>query len=521
MVYKFDSYELDTVRFELRNAGTPLPIEPQVFVLLELLISNQGRMISKDEIFEYVWEGRIVSEAALSSRIRSARKAIGDSGKTQRFIKTVHGSGFRFDGEVELMNAKKHSPPQEPEKEKTSSNGAMARPTVAVMPFLNLSGDPDQEYFSDAITSDIISALSKHRWLEVTARNTTFGFKGTKLGAKQLGKELDVGYLVEGTVRRAGDRIRVTAELIDASSAIQLWTDRYDRQFEDIFAVQDEITAKLGARLEPEIGTAERMKVVVNEKRDLGAWENFHLGVWHFFRFTGEDNLEAQRLLQLSRDQDKHFGEAHAWWAYAVILGMVYWDTKPSDENLTAALEATQRAIKIDPQNAVFHALKARVQLARKEYGNAIAENEFAIDLNPTFAAAFCGLGDSLAYEGRYEDSIEEFEKAITLSPNDPQRWAFFTYGALALIFQGDYERAVEWTEKAAMIPNCQYWTYAHRAVALAHQGKSDEALKAAEELLKLAPQFSLAFAEEKLFYLKIPEQLNGYLDGLRKAGIE
>ena len=184
-------------------------------------------------------------------------------------------------------------------------------------------------------------------------------------------------------------------------------------------------------------------------------------------------------------------------------------------------MEATQRAIKIDPQNAVFHALKARVQLARKEYGNAIAENEFAIDLNPTFAAAFCGLGDSLAYEGRYEDSIEEFEKAITLSPNDPQRWAFFTYGALALIFQGDYERAVEWTEKAAMIPNCQYWTYAHRAVALAHQGKSDEALKAAEELLKLAPQFSLAFAEEKLFYLKIPEQLNGYLDGLRKAGIE
>ena len=520
MVYKFDKFELDTVRFELRHSGTPLPIEPQVFVLLQLLISNPGRMITKDEIFDHVWQGRIVSEAALSSRIRSARKAIGDSGKTQHFIKTVHGSGFRFEGEVEVAGEKQPSRAEETAKAETSDKKSMARPTVAVMPFLNLSGEQDQEYFSDAITSDIISALSKHRWLEVTARNTTFGFKGTKLGAKQLGKELDVGYLVEGTVRRAGDRIRVTAELIDASNAVQLWTDRYDRQFEDIFAVQDEITSMLGARLEPEIGTAERMKVVVTQNRDLGAWENFHLGVWHFFRFTGKDNLEAQRLLQLSREQDKHFGEAHAWWAYAVILGMVYWDTKPSKQNLDAALEATQRAIKIDPQNAVFHALKARVQLARKEYGNAIAENEFAIDLNPTFAAAFCGLGDSLAYEGRYEDSIKEFETAITLSPNDPQRWAFFTYGALALIFQGDFERAVKWTQKAEMIPNCQYWTFAHRAVAQAHLGQNKEAAKAVEELLAMAPQFSLSFAQEKLFYLKLPEQLEIYLDGLKKAGV-
>ena len=519
MVYRFDAYELDTERFELRKAGTPQAIEPQVFLLLELLVSNNGKMVSKDAIMNQVWKGRIVSEAALSSRIRSARQAIGDSGKEQRLIKTVHGSGFRFECNMQTEgNSGKTDKTASPD---LAAQGGKSRPSIAVLPFANQSRDPDQEYFSDAITSDIISALSKHRWLEVTARNTTFGYKQSSIGAKELGDILGVDYLVEGSVRRAGERIRVTASLIDAESGIQRWTDRYDREFKDVFAVQDEITAMLVARLEPEIGTAERQKVVETRKMDLSAWEHFHLGVWHFFRFTGKDNLEAQRLLQLSREQDKYFGEAHAWWAYAVILGMVYWDTQPSQENLDAALEATQKAIQIDPQNAVFHALKARVQLARKEYSNAIAENEFAIDLNPTFAAAFCGLGDSLAYEGRYEESIQEFEKAIALSPNDPQRWAFFTYGALALIFMGEYEKAVDWTEKAALIPNCQYWTFAHRAVALAHLGKQKEAFKAAEELLKMAPQFTFRFAEEKLFYLKIPEQLEGYLEGLKKAGIQ
>jgi len=520
MVYKFDTFELDVERFELRKGGSPHPVEPQVFLLLELLISNCGRMISKDKIHEHIWQGRIVSEAALSSRIRSARQAIGDSGKNQRFIKTVHGSGFRFDGAVEISDPGSTGNKQTDPQEAAMVSSSMKKPTVAVLPFRNLSGDSEQEYFSDAITSDIISTLSKHRWLDVTARNSTFGFKGTKLGANQIAKELGVSYLIEGSVQRSGDRIRVTAELIDAETGMQKWTDRYDRKFKDVFAVQDEITTMVVARLEPEIGTAERLKVVKTDRRDLGAWENYHLGIWHFFRFTGEDNLEAQRLLQLSREQDQHFGEAHAWWAYAVVLGMVYWNTKPTKSNLDKALKATHRALQLDSQNAVFHALKARVQLARQEYGNALAENEFAIGLNPTFAAAYCGLGDSLAYEGRYDEALAEFEKAIHLSPNDPQRWAFFTYGALTLIFKGDFKRAVDWTDRASMIPNCQYWTTAHRAVALAHLGQIAEAKEAVEQLLTEQPDFTVAFAKEKLFYLKHPGQLKCYLDGLKKAEV-
>jgi tetratricopeptide (TPR) repeat protein len=187
---------------------------------------------------------------------------------------------------------------------------------------------------------------------------------------------------------------------------------------------------------------------------------------------------------------------------------------------LDRALAATQRALDVDDQNAVFYALKARVQLARREYQSAVAENEVAISLNPTLAAAHCGLGDSLAYEGRYDEAMQRFEKAIELSPNDPQRWAFLTYGALALIFKRDFESAVKWTERASEIPNCQYWTIAHRAVALAHLGRIESAQLAVRELLREKPGFSVAFARSKLFYLKQAEQLNLYLDGLALAGV-
>jgi tetratricopeptide (TPR) repeat protein len=306
---------------------------------------------------------------------------------------------------------------------------------------------------------------------------------------------------------------------VDAASGVQKWAERYDREIEDIFAVQDEITTIMVARLEPEIGIAERQRIARAPRTNLRAWDAFHLGVWHFFKFTAADNLEAQRLLQLSRVLDPVFGEAHAWWAYAAVLGMVYWDTQPSAVLLDEALAATQRALEIDDQNAVFYALKARVQLARGEYDSARRENELAIGLNPTLAAAHCGLADTLAYAGRYDEAIDRFELAIQMSPNDPQRWAFLTYGALTLIFKRDFAAAIAWADRAREIPNCQYWTLAHKAVALAYLGRDAEAQAAVQATLRECPGFSVAFAREKLFYLKSREQLEMYLAGLERAG--
>lgn len=394
------------------------------------------------------------------------------------------------------------------------------KPCIAVLPFDNLSGDPEQTYFSDGLTEDIITALSKHRWLDVVARNTTFAYRGRSADVRKLAAELGLDYVVEGSVRRAGDRIRVTAQLIDAGSGNHLWAERYDRKLEDIFDVQDDITATIVGRIEPEIGTAIRRKVERAPRRDLRAWDCYHLGMAKFYEFTREGNREAQRLFQRSRDLDPGFAEAHAWWAYATMLGMVYWDTEPDPALMDKALAAARKAVALDGQNAILYMLMGRVQLARREYRSALAENETAVRLNPTLAPAYCGLGDSLAYEGRYKEAIAQFEKAVEMSPNHPQLWAFLSYGALALLFDHAFERALEWAERARDLPNCQYWATAHAAVALAYLDRPEDAHGMVKRLRSERPSFTCAFARKKLFYLKRPEQLALYLEGLEKAGV-
>ena len=535
MLYKFEDYLLDTESLELSNGGVPVHSEPQVIELLALLVENSDRLISKDEIYKSVWKGRIVSEAALSSRIKSLRQLLGDTGKSQKFIRTIHKRGFRFVADVSRVNKKTETQTdaidKKPEAHEvipisshppstTDDYPHIEKPAVAVLPFNNLSGDVDQEYFADAITADIITHLSKHRWLQVVARNTMLGYKNKSIDIGELANALNVNYIVEGNVRKSGNRIRVSANLIDANTSHQIWSDRYDRELDDIFDLQDEITETIVARLEPEIGFAERTRVAQVRPANLKAWDAYHLGVYHFFKFTGKDNLEAQKLLKQSQHLDPNFGEAYAWWAYAVILGMVYWDTKPTQELMDEALAACDKALSFDSQNASFHALKARIQVARCEYSSGLTENEIAIKLNPTFAAAHCGLGDSLAYEGHYDEAMKCFDRAINMSPNDPQLWAFYSYAAQALIFKHDFEKALQYTEHASAMPNHQYWTTAHKAIALAHLDRETEANQTARQLMQQNPKFSLEFAREKLFYLKLPEQIELYMEGLEKAGV-
>ncbi len=514
MIYRFGDCELDIERGELQRGGQALPVEPRVFDLLAFLVSNEGRTVSKDEINREVWDSRIVSDAALSSCVKSARQAIGDDGKAQSLIRTVHGRGFRFIGSVEQTAPKAaQTHPTKPPHEK---------PTIAVAPFANLSGDPTQDYFSDGLTADIIGTLARHRWLTLIARNTMMQFKDQSATSAAIAQTTGANYVIEGSVRKAGDRVRVNVELVDAASGNCIWSESYDRQSANIFEVQDSITQTVSARLEPAIGVEERRRISRGAgSRDLGAWEAFHLGVSYFFKFTEADNLRAQELLKQAAGIDPEFGDAHAWWAYAVVLGTVYWGVQPSHDVLNEALAATQKALETDGNNSTFYALKARVQLARQEYDSAIEGNRLAIELNPTFAAAYCGMADSLTYLGRYDEAIEQFEHAIALSSNDPQRWAFFTYGALAFIFKGDCERAVEWADRAAEIPNHQYWTYAHKAVALALLGKPDEARRALDAALAEQPDLTISFARDKLYYVKDPAQLERYLEGLKRAGAQ
>jgi TolB-like protein/tetratricopeptide (TPR) repeat protein len=510
MIWRFADCELDLDRRELRRAGLVVALEPQVFELLAYLVAHPDRVVSKDEINAAVWGGRIVSDAALSSRVNSVRQAIGDDGKAQSLVRTVHGRGLRFVGAI----SREAEPAQATAGRRSPRDG----PIVAVLPFENLSGDPHDEFFSDGVTADIVATLAKHRWLKLVARNTMSQLRSA--GISGVARETGADYVVEGSVRRAGDRVRVNVQLIDVRSGNCTWAERYDRESKDIFDVQDDITQTIAARLEPEIGTEERRRIAsASGSRDLQAWEYYHLGVSHFFRFTGPDNRKAQDLLQQARELDPGFGGAHAWWAYASVLGTVYWDTEPSPVLLDQALAATLRALEIDDQNAVFYALNARVQLARGEYESAIEANKIAVELNPSLASAHCGFADSLTYLGRYDEAIERFERAIALSTNDPQRWAFFTYGALAFILKKDFERAIEWTERAAALPNHQYWTLAHKAVALAYLGRDEDARHVLKAALAKQPDLSVRFVRQKMYFLRQRAQLEFYLEGLKSAG--
>jgi TolB-like protein/Tfp pilus assembly protein PilF len=530
MRYQFDEFTLDTERFELTRAGAALRAEPQVIELLALLVEQRERMVTKEEINDKVWRGRVVSDAALSSRIKMLRQLLDDDGQAQRYIRTIHKRGFRFVGELRPIDTA--ATPAPPAGEPAAggvlpsnvSSGAAdattARSAVAVLPLTNLSHDAAQGYFSDGVTTDIIARLSKHRWLDVVARNTSFGYKDKCVDVRDLRAALAVDYVVEGTVQRAGDRVRVSVQLVDTRSGHSKWSARYDRRMSDLFDLQDEITELIVAQLEPEIGFAERNRVVHARPATLQAWDCYHMGTFHFFKFTAADNREAQRLLLQCQQLDPCLGDAYAWWAYAAILGMVYWDTPATQVNLDKALGASDKALSLDPQNATFLALRARVRLARREYTMAITDNEQALRLNPTFAAAYCGLADSLAYEMRYDEAVEYFLRAIHMSPNDPQLWAFLSYGALAMIFKGDFTTALEWADRASSIPNCLYWTASHKAVALALLGRDDEARHTVAMLLHEMPEFTCAFVREKLFYLKEQQQIDIYLGGLRRAGV-
>jgi TolB-like protein/class 3 adenylate cyclase len=517
-VIRFEDFELDTALFELRKAGNRVPVEPQVFDLLVFLARNHGRTVTREEIFAAIWGDRIVSDAALSSQIKAARRALDDDGAAQRMIATVHGRGFRFVAPIAGAE------PAPAERHETTVDDALARiarrPSVAVLPFANLNRDPDEDFFADGITEDIITALSRNRWLTVIARNPAFAFRNSNDSIRVIGEKLDADYVVTGSVRKAGSRFRITVQVVEAPSELSVWSERFDRDMVDIFDLQDEISALVASRIESELGLSEQRKAERRPRKNLGAWDAYQLGVAEFYRFTPEGNLKSQELLRQAIALDPTFAAAHSRLAYAITLSMVYFDAPPAPALMDEALAVAKRAIELDDQDATGYFTIGRVHLARCEYDLAIDALQYALELNPCLAVSYCGLGDSLAYEGRLDEAIEQFEIAIKLSPHDPFRWAFYSYRSLAHLFRGEFEEAAAWARRAVQIPNAQYWARAHLVAALGQIGDAGPAKKAVDSLLRIKPAFTVCFAKEHLFYLKREDQLACYLDGLRKAGI-
>jgi adenylate cyclase len=510
----FDRFRFEPPSGRLWSGQQEVRLTPKAAAVLSALLAHAGEPVSKEALFASVWPNTVVGDDALASCIQELRKALSDDPKKPRFIETRHRRGYRFVADLVSTDEPVVPAPL------TGGSQASGKPTIAVLPFDNIRGDPEQEYFSDGISEDIITALSKHRSILVIARGSTFAFKGRGIDVRQVGVQLGADYVVEGSVARMGRSVRITARLVETEAGRCVWAEQYDRDLEQIFDLQDEIIATIAARIEPEVGSAERARVERKSPDALRAWDFFHLGMKRVYKATPEDNAEAQRLFRRAIGLDPGLAQAHAWLSYAMVLAMIYFDADAKDANLNEAVDLARKAVELDERDALTHFICGRALLARKEYRDSLAELESAVELNPNLAVVYCGLGDSLAYEGRFAEAIPYFEKAINLSPYDPQRWAFYSYRALAHILAGDFEQAVEWAQKATRIPNCHYWPFAHRVAALGYLQRDSELPHALAELRQRKPEFSCAFARERLFYIKDPKHLERYVEGLRRAGV-
>jgi adenylate cyclase len=396
------------------------------------------------------------------------------------------------------------------------------KPSIAVLPFTNMSGDPEQEFFADGISEDLITALSKIRWFFVIARNSTFTYKGQAVEVTQIARELGVRYVIEGSVRKAGNRVRITAQVVEAASGNHLWAERYDRDLKDIFALQDEMAQTIVGAVEPELSAAEREHAARKPPESLDAWETYQRGLWHLWSFTRDDNAETQRVLRRAQEFDPSFATAYAFESYSHYLDAMLGFSEAPDESLAAALTAAKRALALDDKDPVAYFALGRVYMMHGKHDASVAELETAISLNPSFAMAYHGLGSALMLSGRLEEAAEALDKAIRLSPRDPVLWGMMCFRSVTCSLLQQYEAAAEWGRRAAHEPRAAkggYWAYAVLASALGNLGQAAEARDALGEALRQKPDLSLTYLEKTL-PTKEPGGLDPYLAGLRKAGL-
>jgi adenylate cyclase len=390
-----------------------------------------------------------------------------------------------------------------------------------VLPFDNMSGDAEQEYFSDGITEDIITELARFRSLFVIARNSSFSFKGQAIEAKEIARRLGVRYLVEGSVRRAGNRVRVTAQLIDASHDTHLWAERYDRDLEDIFAVQDEVANAIVTAIEPELVSAERARARRKPTNNMDAWEWYQRGLWHLYRFSPQENNTAQEMFHRSIALDPGFAQPHAALAYSLFYDLLIGYVSDPGDRLARAHEAGKTAVTLDDKDSFSHYALGRVCTMLGKHDEAIEALDTAVALNPNFALAHHGRGYVLTLIGRAEEALHEYDEALRLSPRDPIAFGMMTMRSVALILLRRHDEAVEWARRSQRQPGAAQvaWTHAHEASALAHLGRVDGAHSALARALAIQPTFSASFIDAVLPF-KDPNDRDHYIDGLRKAGL-
>ena len=520
MQFKFAEHLLDIDRREIVRGGTSIPVEPQVFDLLVYLLRNRDRVVSRDDLIETVWAGRIVSESTLTSRINAARKAVGDNGKDQRLIRTFSRKGVRFVGDAQERSPS-DSGSGEHVTEEHADQAALAtldRPAIAVLPFVNLSDKLESEYFSDGIGEDIITALSKLRWFYVIARNSSFAYKNKSFHLKQVGEELGVRYVVEGSIRKDGERIRITAQLNDVTTGSHIWAERYDRSLTDVFSVQDEITQAIVAAIEPQLYAAENVHARRKTPDNMDAWDLVMRALSHYWRVTRQDNVVAQALLEKAISIDPNYGQALGSLAASHTFG-AHMGWEEMSIAVPAAEQAALAAIRSDSEDPWAHYALGSVYLFYRRFEDALAEYELALRLNPNFSLARAYYGVCLTYCGRWQEGDREARHALQLSPRDPFAAIYSGVVAYSQFMGKSYEQAIQFGRDA--LRQRGDFVGAHRVLTAAAgmSGQKDVAAAALQELRRAQPNISLKWLEARM-PIQNAGDLDHYLEGFRRAGL-
>ena len=391
------------------------------------------------------------------------------------------------------------------------------KPSIAVLPFVNMSDDPKQEFFSDGMTEEIITALSKNPYLFVIARQSTFAYKGKPVKVKQVSEELGVRYVLEGSVRRSGEKIRITAQLIDAMTGYDLWAERYDRDLKEIFALQDEITMKILQSIQVKLMDGEQA-LRGKPPRNLEAYLKLLQTQEYLYRFSNEGNIMAKQLAEEAIALDPEFAVAYYALAGAHMMDVWFGSNKSPKESLDKAVELAQKAISLDPNDPRHYALLGNVYVMKRNYDKAITEGEKAVALDPGGADVHAWLGMSLNYADKPKEAIPLFEKAIRLNPNGPT-WYFHNFGH-SYRMMGQYQEAITQYKKALRVAPNNIWAHLSLAATYSLLGRDEEACAEAEEVLRMNPKFSLEYFAKALPF-KNQAQIDCYIEALRKAGLK
>ena len=392
------------------------------------------------------------------------------------------------------------------------------KPSIAVLPFTNMSDDPEQEYFSDGMTEDIITALSRLRWFFVIARNSTFTYKGQGVDVRQVGRELGVRYVLEGSVRKSGERVRITSQLLDAITGNHIWAERYDRDLTDIFALQDEITASVTAAIEPKLLAAEGLRAQARSTDDLDAWDLVARALSHFWKLTAAESQTAIDLLRQAVQTHPDYAPAHSLLAFVILISFNV-GRIPTRIEREFAGELAHRAVELDDSDPWAHIAMGYVAfVARKNTKASIRHFHTALDLNPNFATAAGSVDLALMFDGQSDDAILTFERALRMSPRDPFNGIFFAAISAAHYFAGRYLQAVDWARKAVEMRPGNLGGWRILCASLAQAGEIEESKAAMRTVRQLQPDLSIAWIKEWVPYTSGP--MTHFLEGMWKAGL-